>query len=79
MVCPPVRGENPRNLASELSYVQVNNYCITFYTTYISVDLAHYEILRAKFGKKQNRIDCFYDINRSSGKVCLKNRQKSTF
>ena len=32
--CPPVRGENPRALA-----------------TYISVDLAHHEIVGAKAGK----------------------------
>ena len=27
--CPPVRGDNSRALASELSYVQVDNYGIT--------------------------------------------------
>ena len=26
MACPPVRGDNPRALASGLSYVQVDNY-----------------------------------------------------
>ena len=39
MGCPHVRGDNPRALASGLSYVQVDN---LFYTTYISVDLAHH-------------------------------------
>ena len=34
-----------------LTYVQVNKHGITFYTTYISVDLAHHEIFRAKVGK----------------------------
>ena len=34
MGCPPVRGDNPRALA-----------------TYISVDIAHHEIFRAKVGK----------------------------
>ena len=51
MGCPPVRGDNPRALASGLSYVQVDKHGITFYTTYISVNLAHHEIYRAKVGK----------------------------
>ena len=51
MDCPPVRGDNPRALASGLSYVQVDKHGITIYTTYISVDLAHHEIFRAKSGK----------------------------
>ena len=51
MGCPPVRGDNPRALASGLSYVQVDKHGILFYTTYISVDLAHHEIFRAKVGK----------------------------
>ena len=29
MGCPPVRGDNPRALASGLSYVQVDKYGIT--------------------------------------------------
>ena len=51
MGCPPVREDNPRALASGLSYVQVDKHGIIFYTTYISVDLAHHDILRAKVGK----------------------------
>ena len=51
MGCPPVRGDNSRALASGLSYVQVNKHGRTIYTTYISVDLAHHEIFRAKVGK----------------------------
>ena len=53
MDCPPVRGDNPRALASGLSYVQVDKHgtCITIYTTYISVDLERQEIFRAKVGK----------------------------
>ena len=51
MGCPPVREDNPRALASKLSYVQVDKHGIIFYTTYISVDLAHHDILRAKVGK----------------------------
>ena len=53
MACLPVCGDNPRALANRLSYmyVQVANHGITanvFYTTYISVDLAHPEIFCAK-------------------------------
>ena len=51
MHCPPVRGDNPRALASGLSYVQVDKHGITFYTTYIGVDHAHHEIFAAKVGK----------------------------
>ena len=52
MACPPVRGDNPRALASELSNIQADkpwyNY---FYNTYISVDLSHHDVFRAKVGK----------------------------
>ena len=51
MGCPPVRGDNPRALASGLSYVQVDKHGITIYTTYISVDLARHEIFCAKVCK----------------------------
>ena len=52
MGCPPEPGDNPRALASGLSYVQVDKHGITiFYTTSISVDLAHHEIFRAKVCK----------------------------
>ena len=51
MGCPPVREDNSRALASGLSYVQVDNRGVLFYTTYMSVDLAHHEIIRAKAGK----------------------------
>ena len=52
MTCPPVRGDNPRDLASGLSYVQVDKHGITIlYLVYISVDLAHHEIVCAKVGK----------------------------
>ena len=44
---PPVRIDNPRALASGLSYVQVDNHGITIYSTYIRVDIAHHEIFRA--------------------------------
>ena len=48
MGCPPVRGDNPRALASGLSYVQVDKHGTT---TNISVDLAHHEIFYVKDGK----------------------------
>ena len=50
MGCPPVSGDNPQALASGLSYVLVDKHGITIYTTFISVDLAHHEIFRAKSG-----------------------------
>ena len=59
MGCPPVRGDNPRALASGLSNVQVDKHGITIFTTYISVELAHCEIFCAKVGKggiKNSRI-----------------------
>ena len=46
---PP--GDNPRTLASGLSYVQVDKHGKLFYTTYIRVDIAHHELFRAKTGK----------------------------
>ena len=49
MACLPVRGDNPRALASVLSYVQVDKHGITI--LYHIVDLAHHEIFRAKVGK----------------------------
>ena len=51
MGSPPVCVDNPRALASGLSYVQVDKHHITIYTTYISVDLAYLEIVLAKDGK----------------------------
>ena len=51
MGCPSVRGDNPRALASGLSYVQVDKHGLTFYTTYIIVDLAHHGLFRAKVDK----------------------------
>ena len=38
-------------LASGLSHVQVDKHGITILITYISVDLAHHDIFRAKIGK----------------------------
>ena len=51
MGCPPVCGDNPRALASGLSYVQVDKHGITIYTTIISVDHANHEMFHAKVGK----------------------------
>ena len=47
-VCPPVRGDNPRALASGLFLYGRTNQGIIILSTIISVDLAQYEILRAK-------------------------------
>ena len=41
MVCPSVRGDNPRALASGLYPIQVDNNGLA---TYICLDLEHYEI-----------------------------------
>ena len=51
MACPPVREDNPRALASELSNVQVDKHDIPILHCLISVDLAHHEIFRAEVGK----------------------------
>ena len=51
MGCPPVRGDNPRALASGLSYVQVDKHGITILYHHHHVDLAHHEIFHAKDGK----------------------------
>ena len=46
-VCPPVRGDNPRALASGLSPVQADKPWYYFNTTLLSADFAQYEIDRA--------------------------------
>ena len=51
MVCPSVRGDNTPALATGLSPVQEGKQWFNFYTIYISVDLAHYEIFHADVGK----------------------------
>ena len=52
MACPPVRGDNPRALASGLSpSTSGQTWYNYFNTTYISVDLAYHEIFRATVGK----------------------------
>ena len=45
MGCPPAHGDNPRALASGLSYIQVDKHGITILYQLISVDLAHHEYL----------------------------------
>ena len=60
MGCPPVRGDNPRALASGLFYVQVDK---LFYATYISVDLAHHEIFCAKVGKGSVKKLLSFEVN----------------
>ena len=34
-----------------MNYVQVDKHSIHFYTTYISVDIAHHDVFHAKVGK----------------------------
>ena len=52
MGCPPVRGDNPRALASGLSYVQVDKHGITIlYRLHQCIDLAHQVTFHAKVGK----------------------------
>ena len=65
MGCPLVRGDNPRALASGLSYIQVFKHGITIYTTYISVFLAHHEIFHAQVGKGCIRRKILYKLFRS--------------
>ena len=53
MGCPPVRGDNPRALASGLSYVQVDKHGITIYIPSTDVSIKNEErkrILTAKTG-----------------------------
>ena len=54
MICPSVRGDNPRALATWLSPIQVGNFSVTIwanlvYVVYLSVDLARNEIFCATF------------------------------
>ena len=54
MGCPPVRGDDPRALASELSYVQVDKHGITILYHLRQCrpdDLAHQVIFHAKVDK----------------------------
>ena len=51
MLCLPLSGDNPQALVSGSSNVQVDKDGTTTYATYISVDIAHHEISRAKCGK----------------------------
>ena len=51
MGCPPVRGDNTRALASELSYVLVDKHGITILYHLHQCGRAHREIVRAKVGK----------------------------
>ena len=51
MGCPPVRGDNPRALASGLSFIEVDKHGITILYDLHQCILAHHEIFRAKVGK----------------------------
>ena len=56
MGCPPVRGDNPRALASGLSYVQVDKHGKTILYLYISEDLAHHELFHAQVSIKRGNL-----------------------
>ena len=51
MFFPPLRGDIPRDLASELSHIQADKHGKIFYTTYINEDLTSYEIQPACISK----------------------------
>ena len=53
MACPTVRGDNLQALTSGLLMYRWTNmvHLYLFYTIYISVDLAHHDLFRAKVGK----------------------------
>ena len=51
MGCPPVRADNPRALASGLSYIQVDIHGITILYHLHQCRHSHYEILHANVGK----------------------------
>ena len=51
MDCTPVRGDNPRALASGLSYVQVDKHGITILYHLHQCGPSHHKILCAKVGK----------------------------
>ena len=51
MGCPPVRGDNPRALASGLSNAQVDKHGLTILYHLQQCNLAHNEPFRAKVGK----------------------------
>ena len=48
---PPVLGDNHELQRVDYLTYRWTNMVYLFYTTYISVDLAHYEIFRAKVGQ----------------------------
>ena len=49
-VCPPERVENPRALASRLSYVQADKHGITILCHLHQCRLCTHEVFRAKVG-----------------------------
>ena len=69
MVCSPVRGDNLRTQAHELSPIQVDNHGMIILCTYISTDLARYEIFCAKVSKLLD-LSCFSYILMTLLKIC---------
>ena len=51
MVCPPVHGDNPQDLAMDYLTYRWTTLVYLSYTTYISADLEHYKIFHAKDSK----------------------------
>ena len=56
-VCPSVRGDHPRTIASGLSSVHADKPCLSIFTTLISVNLAQSELYRVNFfsGKSSSK------------------------
>ena len=62
MGCPPVRGDNPRALASGLSYVQVDKHGITILYRLHQCRPCTSRDIRAKVGKGGiNNSTCYFD------------------
>ena len=53
-------------------HVQADNHGITIYTTYISVDLAHYQISRANAGKGDTNDKDAYPTNMKTASMDIK-------
>ena len=57
MGCPPIRGDNPRALASGLSYGQVDKHGITILYHLHQCRPEHHETFRAKVGNGGINLD----------------------
>ena len=59
--CPPVRGDNPRALASGLPYEQVDTHSRTI--LYLLHKCRHYKYITRYFVLKLVRVSCEFEIN----------------